>query len=547
MRVLWLALAVTTLTFQLTAQINCTQGDCINGKGTCVFPSGAKYIGDFKDGSIHGQGTLHFTDGRAYTGQWKNQFREGEGTMTFASGDEYEGQFKRNKFYGFGTMRYANQNRYEGNWRNDLPNGYGVFYYANGDRYEGNFENGQCEGIGTLFYKDGSFYKGQWHHNKRHGKGEMEFPDGEQIKGEWSDDQYLTDWTQLGFNGDTLNLRDCNSVFCADGYGKFRYRDGSIYIGDFVSGLPEGRGTVYYSNGDQYEGGWSKHAPHGRGVMYYATGKVIGAVWEYGKPKKKLYAENEGFTNEIVTMDKDPQIKIWAVVVGAARYSHMPTLRYTDDDAYQIYAFLKSPEGGALPDNQVRLLVDEDATRANVLNAMRRIFLRADDNDVVLFYFSGHGLQGSFLPIDYDGYNNRLNHEEIRNLLKASRAKHKLVIADACHSGSLLSMRDEDKSLNSLLSKYYEAFQQARAGTALLMSSKGEEYSLEDGGLRSGIFSHFLVRGLKGEADKDTDKIITIEEIYDFVHQNVRLYTGNIQTPTLTGDYDNRMPVGVVR
>ena len=79
----------------------------------------------------------------------------------------------------------------------------------------------------------------------------------------------------------------------------------------------------------------------------------------------------------------------------------MPPLRYTDDDAYQVYAFLKSPEGGALPDKQVRILIDEQATRQNILDAMRTIFLRADENDVVMFYFSGHGLKGaSFIPVD---------------------------------------------------------------------------------------------------------------------------------------------------
>lgn len=80
-----------------------------------------------------------------------------------------------------------------------------------------------------------------------------------------------------------------------------------------------------------------------------------------------------------------------------------------------------------------------------------------------------------------------------------------------------------------------------------MMSSKGEEYSLEDGGLRSGIFSHFLVRGLKGEADRDKDRIITVNELFNFVYQNVRSYTGNVQTPTLTGRFDQLMPVAVIR
>ncbi|MCB0635249.1 MAG: caspase family protein, partial [Lewinella sp.] len=224
--------------------------------------------------------------------------------------------------------------------------------------------------------------------------------------------------------------------------------------------------------------------------------------------------------------------------------AHMPALRYTDDDAYQLYAFLKSPEGGALPDEQVELLIDEDATHRNILNAMRSTFLRADQNDMVLFYFSGHGLPGAFLPIDYDGYANRLEHTEVSEILQASRAKHKLVLADACHSGGLLAART---TAHLALQRYYEALSNSSGGTALLLSSKGEEYSLEDGGLRSGIFSHFLILGLKGEADNNNDQLVTIRELFNYVHQQVRVYTGNVQTPTLTGYFDDNMPVGVVR
>ena len=79
------------------------------------------------------------------------------------------------------------------------------------------------------------------------------------------------------------------------------------------------------------------------------------------------------------------------------------------------------------------------------------------------------------------------------------------------------------------------------------MSSKSEEYSLEDQGLRSGIFSHYLIRGLKGEADVDGNKIVTIREIYDFVYKNVRIYTSNVQSPTISGKFDFSMPVAVVR
>ena len=114
--------------------------------------------------------------------------------------------------------------------------------------------------------------------------------------------------------------------------------------------------------------------------MYYPNGRVLAAVWDYGKPIDQLEVEDELLAQEHVTVDKDSEIKIWAVVVGVARYAHMPVLKYTDDDAYHIYAFLKSPEGGALPDKQIRLLIDEDATRSNIIRAMRHVFLKADEN-----------------------------------------------------------------------------------------------------------------------------------------------------------------------
>jgi len=161
-----------------------------------------------------------------------------------------------------------------------------------------------------------------------------------------------------------------------------------------------------------------------------------------------------------------------------------------------------------LPDEQIRVLIDDDANRANIIRTMRQVFLQADENDVVILYYSGHGLPGSFLPVDFDGFNNKLQHQDIKDVFGETKAKHKLVLADAC---------------------------------------KGDEYSLEDKGLRQGIFSHYLIRGLKGEADKNKNKIVTVTELFDFVHSKVRVYTGNAQTPTMTGEFDPNMPVAVSR
>jgi uncharacterized caspase-like protein len=95
------------------------------------------------------------------------------------------------------------------------------------------------------------------------------------------------------------------------------------------------------------------------------------------------------------------------------------------------------------------------------------------------------------------------------------------------------------------LQRYYQAFEDARGGMALLMSSRANELSMEDKGLKHGIFTYYVMRGLKGNADDDNDDLVTISELYRFVYNKVRLYTANTQSPILTGTYDEAMPVSI--
>lgn len=522
MRLLLIALAVAaTLPLRLWSQGKCVKGTCLNGYSEYRFDNGDLYKGQFQNGNFSGQGILYLKSGDKYLGNWESSLRQGKGRFEFVNGDVYLGLFAADKMSGEGTMTYKNGDKYQGNWEQNLPSG-----------------------EGTMTYADGSEYTGQWKSGKREGSGKLVRSNGEALAGNWKNDQFEAEWGSVEYSGDTVNLRNCNLNFCSTGTGKFTYKNGDRFIGDFKDGKPNGSGVLYYKDGNRYEGEWKYDTPQGKGVMYYKEGKTLGAIWESGKPVQELFEDLSGEKGSVSLVDTDKSVKIWAVVIGAARYVSMPLLKYTDDDAYQIYAFLKSPEGGALPDNQIRLLIDEDATRNNILYAMRSVFGKADANDVVLLYFSGHGIEGAFLPIDYDGVKNQLLHTEIRDLLKSTKAKHKIVLADACHSGGLYAM----KGLETIeLSKFYKAFEDSKGGTALLMSSKGEEYSLEDSGLRSGVFSHFVIRGLKGEADQSGDKIVSVQELYNFVYKQVRRYTANVQSPTLTGNFDPRMPIAVVR
>ena len=311
--------------------------------------------------------------------------------------------------------------------------------------------------------------------------------------------------------------------------GPLHTGDGSRYIGEFKNGEPNGIGVCYYNNGDIYEGHWAGHAPHGRGIMSYTDGRKTGAIWRDGKFVKYVRPRNEHVSIKQKIVSYDPQKKTWALIIGISGYKHMPQLKFSDDDAYKMYAFLKSPPGGGLPDSQIKLLIDEEATRDRILEGMQDILLSADENDKVIVYFSGHGLEGSFLSIDYNGYNNRVWHDEVLSIMNASKAKHKVCLVDACYSGSLAQAEN-------VFSKGTETIGGGSIDLSMLMSSKKDEVSLEDHGLRQGIFSHYLLKGLNGSADSNKDKFISLKELSTYVKSEVKQHTSGSQNPVTCGN-----------
>ncbi|MCX6164162.1 MAG: caspase family protein [Ignavibacteriae bacterium] len=244
------------------------------------------------------------------------------------------------------------------------------------------------------------------------------------------------------------------------------------------------------------------------------------------------------------TIEKTDQSKmnIYVVIVGVAKYKYINSLEYTKDDAYRIYAFYKSPEGGAIPDDNISLLIDKDATQENILNNMNTLFSKANSDDMIIFYFSGHGAEGAFMLYDSKENENILKHKKIKEIFQKSKAKYKVCIADACHSGGLKKMKDS----KTIIDKYYNSFDKIKGGIALFMSSSEDELSGEFEGIRQGVFSYYIIKGLKGSADDNGDYKVTIKELYNYVQREVNSYTAGKQNPVLNGDYDENLPMSIV-
>ena len=238
----------------------CIKGNCVNGKGTFIWPNGDKYNGNWKNQKPHGLGTFIWVNGTKYIGDWEFGIQNGQGTVTWANGDKYIGGRKNGEADGQGTFIFANgitqsgewKNgnlierdssgkaigcvegncdngkgtgvwekgfKYVGEWKMQNMHGFGIGTWPNGDRYEGDWVNGQRTGQGKYFYNSGGgVYTGEWKNNNRHGEGTMIWNDGVKEVAIWEMDKPVktisisknfifkgaTEWK----DGDIINKKD---------------------------------------------------------------------------------------------------------------------------------------------------------------------------------------------------------------------------------------------------------------------------------------------------------------------------------------------------
>jgi hypothetical protein len=450
---------------------------------------------------------------------------------------------------------FSISSRIQGCLAGDCIGGKGVLM-VNGDIYIGDFKNNLRHGIGICYYFNGSEYKGAWQGDKQHGNGALTYIDGTIRSGFWSENIYqgtsVSDITvktggpQPPAPKGNETFEGCLSGNCQNGRGTYLFAGGNKYVGDFENRLPNGTGKITYANGDVYEGEIEQGLLHGKGVMISANGNKVQGIWGRGIFIKTEVPEAGSNIVSQNTAYSFYEGEVYVLLVGVSNYvNHREPLQYPDNDALNLFAFLRSPEGGAIPSKNIINLVDKVATRRNILDSLNAMLGRVTKKDMVIFYFSGHGIKGAFLPIDYDGtYEKVLYHHEIYSALQQSNAQFKMCIADACHAGS---MQEQKGFLGSSETDFYQNIQSVQSDFAMLLSSTSSENSAEADRLQQSVFSYYLIKGLEGLADTNQDKRISIQELFNYVRENVRKFTENRQSPTLTGQFDRGKIIGIVR
>lgn len=231
----------------------------------------------------------------------------------------------------------------------------------------------------------------------------------------------------------------------------------------------------------------------------------------------------------------------WALIIGISKFKNETlNLRYPSKDAKDFYDYLISD--GKFQKDHVKLLLDDQATRGNILSELGDRWLprMAAPDDLVLIYFSSHG---SSSDLDVGGVNYLLAHDSEPDQLFASglamqdltrvikgrvHSDRVVLILDACHSGAA---EPEAKGMVRVKNVDAEAIAQG-TGQLVISSSTPSQVSWESKEVQNSVFTRYLIDGLKYKGDKTT-----LGEAFNFmkdkVQNEVLRARGVLQTPVL--------------
>jgi uncharacterized caspase-like protein len=131
------------------------------------------------------------------------------------------------------------------------------------------------------------------------------------------------------------------------------------------------------------------------------------------------------------------------------------------------------------------------------------------------------------------------------------KAKKVVIIADTCHSGGIGQSFDIARRANrgikvNPIGSELQSLSKVGDGVCVISASGDKQFSQESQkwGGGHGVFTYFLLKGLKGEADYSNDKRVTLGELIPYLSEHVRRTTKSAQCPTVAGKFDPALTIG---
>lgn len=233
--------------------------------------------------------------------------------------------------------------------------------------------------------------------------------------------------------------------------------------------------------------------------------------------------------------------KLYALTVGVSAYRD-PRFRltYPGKDANDFAQLLAKQRGSLYRDVETKVLVDQQATKGNILDSLEWLQRQATTHDVVILFLAGHGINdGStgryhFLPYDADltaVKRTLLSQEDLQTTLRAIPGKV-LLFLDTCHSGNVMSgwtARDVTD-----VTEFSRELANAENSIVVFAAASRRQASRESAAWGNGAFTRALLEGLYGAAAFVQGRPITVNMLDLYLSERVKRLSNGEQTPSTT-------------
>lgn len=205
---------------------------------------------------------------------------------------------------------------------------------------------------------------------------------------------------------------------------------------------------------------------------------------------------------------------------------------------------------------RVREMLDAQASRSALFDYLfYQLPAEVKPEDTVVIFFSGHGapdtvtdakgnVETFLLPIDADPtklFSTAIRMSDVGTMLRRLRSERIVFLADTCYSGAAteggrtVPIAGGGVALRAVGVRTLPKRPEGK-GCAVITASTGTQVAQERDEYKHGIFSYYVLQGLSGAADRDGDKSVTVDELYDYVKEQVGKATNGSQTPQISRD-----------
>jgi hypothetical protein len=436
-------------------------------KPDAVTVDSGRYFGPLVNGKMHGRGRMEWANGLTYEGEFKDGLLSGRGQYRFGNGNTYKGEFADGMMSGTGRFEVPGREVYEGELKEDFYWGKGRLTISDGRVYAGDFVHSMFDGRGRLEMANGEVYEGEFRKNEFTGNGSHSRKDGSRYDGEFQNWQYHGPGRYADGQGGVWEGTFANGQL--EGRGKYTATGDLSYEGDFKAWLYEGRGILRLRNGDVYEGDFARGVYEGEGTLTYAKPRADGrtrekGTWRYGylpneaemartlsNVEAALYTQRpllDGMLGALKPRQAG-RINMYLLAVGGGGSEEVfrREVQYVGQD----FASRFGTAGRAVLLFNSRNTADSApmATLTSIREALKAIAARMDrEQDILFLFLTSHGSREHELTLSMRGMQLQgLRAAQLRELVKASGIKWKVVVVSACYSGGFMDALRDDHTL----------------------------------------------------------------------------------------------------